>query len=81
MKLPKESMGVTAAAIGKLDDTVIVLTNKQRPKPIQIKKAPSGRRDKRGDIVISLASKEQVVAVVSEQKNVNGANGASQPPS
>ncbi|MFN8561069.1 MAG: DNA gyrase subunit A [Anaerolineae bacterium] len=81
MKLPKESMGVTAAAIGKLDDTVIVLTNKQRPKPIQIKKAPSGRRDKRGDIVISLASKEQVVAVVSEQKNANGANGASQPPS
>ncbi|MCC6803537.1 MAG: DNA gyrase subunit A, partial [Anaerolineae bacterium] len=72
MKLPKESLGVTASIIAKLDETVIILTNKNRPKPLPIKKAPNGRRDKRGDIVVSLANKEQIVAVVTEQKSVNG---------
>ncbi len=69
MKLPKESQGLAAATIGKLEDNVYVLTNKDRARLVPIKKAPNGRRDKRGDIVISLSAKEQVVAVIVAQKN------------
>ncbi len=72
MKLPKNSTGVSAAFIGHSDDTVIVLTNKNRPNSMPLKKAPSGRRDKRGDIVISLNEQEQVVGIVITQKNHNG---------
>ncbi len=69
MKLPNDSLGLAAAAIGKLDDNLTVLTNKNRPKTMRLSAAPNGRRDKRGDIVISLAGKEQVVGVIASQKS------------
>jgi DNA gyrase subunit A len=68
MKLPKDSQGVAASTIGKLEDFVIVLTSKHRPKSMRLSLAPSGRRDKRGDIVISLNPKEQVMVVVVPQR-------------
>ncbi len=68
MKLPKDSLGLAAAALGKLDENVIVLTSKNHAKTLKISAAPSGRRDKRGDIVISLGAKEQVSAVIVVQK-------------
>ncbi len=71
MKLPQDSQGLAAAAIAKLDDGVTVLTSKNRPKYMRLSLAPSGRRDKRGDIVIALNNKELVVAVVSTQKNIS----------
>jgi DNA gyrase/topoisomerase IV subunit A len=77
MKLPKESRGVAAAVIGKLDDKIIVLTSKNHPKSILLKAAPSGRRDKRADIVISLTSKEEIVGVVATQ--AQAANGHAKP--
>ncbi len=70
MKLPQDSQGLAAAAIAKLDDGITVLTSKHRAKYMRLSLAPSGRRDKRGDIVISLGNKEQVAAVVSLQKTV-----------
>jgi hypothetical protein len=73
MKLPKESRGLAAAVIGKLDDKIIVLTSKDHPKSILLKAAPSGRRDKRADIVISLTSKEEIIGVVVTQ--ARAANG------
>ncbi len=69
MKLPKESNGVAAAVLAHMDDQVIVLTSKNRPKTMRVSLAPSGRRDKRGDIVISLAVKEQVIAALMPQHN------------
>ncbi len=69
MKLPKDSLGLAAAALGKLDENVVVLTNKNRAKTLKISAAPSGRRDKRGDIVISLGAKEQVTSAIVAQKN------------
>jgi len=77
MKLPKESQGIAAAVIGSLEDRVVVLTNKKHPKPVQLKKAPSGRRDKRGDIVISLNEKEQVISIIVAQKSIEFSNGNS----
>ncbi|MBE2266912.1 MAG: DNA gyrase subunit A [Anaerolinea sp.] len=67
MKLPKDSMGVVASVLAHMDDHVVVLTTKNRPKTMRITLAPSGRRDKRGDIVISLGSKEQVSAAILPQ--------------
>ena len=75
MKLPKESQGIAAAVIGTLEDRIVVLTSKKHPKPVQLKKAPSGRRDKRGDIVISLNEKEQVVSIIVAQKTFEFSNG------
>ncbi|MEO8394360.1 MAG: DNA gyrase C-terminal beta-propeller domain-containing protein, partial [Chloroflexota bacterium] len=75
MKLPKESQGIAAATIGTLEDRIIVLTSKKHPKPVQLKKAPTGRRDKRGDIVISLNEKEQVIGVIVAQTTIEFSNG------
>ncbi|MBI1259376.1 MAG: DNA gyrase subunit A [Chloroflexi bacterium] len=76
MKLPKESQGIAAAYIGALEDRIVVLTSKKHPKTVQLKKAPSGRRDKRGDIVISMNEKEQVVGLIITQTTIEFANGA-----
>lgn len=67
MKLPKESGGVAASILAHLDDHVIVLTSKNRPKSMRVSLAPSGRRDKRGDIVISLGVKETVTSAIMPQ--------------
>lgn len=69
MKLPKESLGLAAAAIIKLDESVMVLTSKNRTKILKIKDTPNGRRDKRGDIVISLGAKEHVQGTLVVHKN------------
>lgn len=72
MKLPKDSLGVTAAAIINLEGNVIVLTSKNRSKSLKIKDTPNGRRDKRGDFVISLTSKEEITGTISIYRNGNG---------
>jgi DNA gyrase subunit A len=68
MKLPNDSMGLTAATVGKLDDNIIVLTNKARPKSMKIGTAPKVKRPAKGDYVISMTGKEQVASVVVYQK-------------
>jgi DNA gyrase subunit A len=69
MKLPKESRGLAAAAIVRLEDNLTLLTSKNRPKTVKLKDSPSGRRDKRGDIVVSLNSKEEIVGTVVVHRN------------
>jgi DNA gyrase subunit A len=68
MKVLPEGTKVTAAAIGAMNDQIVLLTNNQRAKTIKIIAAPNGRRDKRGDIVIALTGKEQVSAIVTPQE-------------
>jgi DNA gyrase subunit A len=69
MKLPNESKGLAAAALVRLEDNLIILTDKNRPRTVKLKDTPNGRRDKRGDIVVSLNAKEQVVSTVILHKN------------
>jgi DNA gyrase subunit A len=73
MKLTQESGGIVAAVVGTLDETVIMLTNKNRAKSLPLGKAPRGKRASKGDIIISLTGKEQVASVAQYQKTVTNA--------
>ena len=73
MKLTQDSGGIVAAAVGALDETVIMLTSKNRAKSLQLGKAVRGRRASKGDIIISLNGKEQVASVAQYQKPVSNA--------
>ncbi len=71
MRLPKESREITAAAIGRQDDTLVALTNKDKPLYMRIGRAPLLKRGRAGgDIVISLRSGEQVAGVVTYQAKI-----------
>lgn len=64
MKLPQDAMGLAAAITPtKLDDTVIVLTSKDRAKTMKYGAAPLVKRANKGDYVISVTGKEQVNAL------------------
>src|SRR5690606_31154849 len=89
MKLPQDSKGLVAAVTAaRLDDTVIVLTNKNRAKSMKFSAAPLVKRPNRGDYVISVSGKEEVVALVTYGRQPQFAeatladtpvNGASEP--
>ncbi len=81
MRTPKDSEGVAAAAIGKPDDNIIVLTNKHKPLYMRISRAPLLKRGKSGgDYVLSLRPKEAVSGVVMYQKRfVPPENGEPEP--
>ncbi|MDX2160164.1 MAG: DNA gyrase subunit A [bacterium] len=64
MKLSADSKGIAAAQVGRLDETVIVLTSHDRARPIRMDAAPSGKRASKGDYILSLNDQEQVTAVV-----------------
>lgn len=65
MRLPKSSVELVAATIGKLDDTILVLTSKHKAKYMRISLAETIKRGRAGgDFVISLKDGETVVAVV-----------------
>ena len=71
MRLPAGSNALAAAAIGRLDDNVIVLTNKNKAKYMRIglaERVPRGRKG--GDYVISMRQSEQVIAVVTYQGRI-----------
>ncbi|PJF40727.1 MAG: DNA gyrase subunit A [Phototrophicales bacterium] len=71
MRLPAGSLEVAAAAIGRLDDNIVVLTNKNKPKYMRIGLAPQVVRGRNGgDYVISLRDKERVVGVVHYQERL-----------
>jgi DNA gyrase subunit A len=86
MKLPADSMGLAAAkTTEKLDETVIVLTSKDRAKSMKFSAAPVVKRANKGDYVISVTGKEQVVALVTyvrqppPQPAAAASNGAKEP--
>lgn len=77
MRLPKGAGGVAATAVGKLDDNIIALTNKNKAKYMRIGLAPQIKRGRNGgDYVISMRQKEQVIAAVTYQKRVTVAEAA-----
>ncbi len=68
MRLPQDSQAVTAATIGRQDDNIVVLTDKDKPKYMRIGLAPKIKRGRPGgDYVISMRAKETVKAVVNFQ--------------
>jgi DNA gyrase subunit A len=86
MKLPADSMGLTAAmTTEKLDETVIVLTSKDRAKSMKFSAAPLVKRANKGDYVISISGKEQVAALVTyvrqppPQPAAAASNGSKEP--
>ena len=65
MRLPNTSKELTAAAIGRLDDNVIVLTQKNKPLYMRIGRAPNLKRGKAGgEAVLALKDGESVAQVV-----------------
>ncbi len=77
MRLPKDSLEIAAVAIGRQDDNIIVLTNRNKPLYMRLGRAPQvGRGKPGGDIVISLRSKERVAAVVSYQPRITETESA-----
>lgn len=71
MRLPADSKEVAAMTIGRQDDTVIVLTNKHKPKYMRIGLGVKLKRGRAGgDFVISLREKERVVSVVNYQPKI-----------
>ncbi|MBI5669343.1 MAG: DNA gyrase subunit A [Chloroflexi bacterium] len=68
MRLPKQSTELAAATIGRPDDNIVVLTNRNKALYMRLGRAPQVARGKPGgDIILSLRSKERVVAVVNYQ--------------
>jgi DNA gyrase subunit A len=88
MRLPKSSREVVAAAIGGLDERLIVLTNRDKAFEMPLKKAvliPRGRAG--GDFVVSKFRKDEFVAAVAQAQaryvpvengagSLNGVGGA-----
>ncbi len=71
MRLPKDSREVAAAVIGRQDDRVVVLTNKNKPKYMRLGLAQKITRGRTGgDYVISLGTKETVTTAVLYQELV-----------
>ncbi len=65
MRLPKTSREMTASTIGRLDDNIIVLTNRHKPLYMRLGRSPQIKRGRPGgDFVISMRDNERVVAVV-----------------
>ncbi len=65
MRLPDSSKEVTVATIGRLDDNVVVLTNKNKPIYMRIGRAPTLKRGKvGGESILSMKDNEAVAGVV-----------------
>lgn len=80
MKLSPTSSGIAAATVGTPNDNLIVLTSKDKSKNTRIGRAPEGKRNTRGDFVVTLADGEVVTGVVRYQdpplQSVNGSSGS-----
>ncbi|MCA9915770.1 MAG: hypothetical protein KC496_20590, partial [Anaerolineae bacterium] len=65
MRLPKTSQEMAASTIGRLDDNIIVLTNRHKPLYMRLGRSPQIKRGRPGgDFVISTRDNERVIAVV-----------------
>ena len=80
MRLPADSKYVAAAAVGRQDDNVIVMTSKGKPLYMRIGRSPQIQRGRKGgDFVISLREGEFVTGVVVYQPKLEPNESA--PPS
>jgi DNA gyrase subunit A len=72
MRLPKNSTEIAAATVGKADNQIIVLNNRNKPLQMRLSRAPQVVRGRNGgDIVMSVHGKERVAAVVNFQPRVD----------
>ncbi len=72
MRLAPPSKGVVAATIGKLDDNILVLTNKNKAKYMTLGLAKTVKRGREGgNPVVALRDSEEVVAVVEYQARID----------
>ncbi len=70
MKLSRRSGGLAAMMVGRMDDNVVVITNKGKPKYMRLSLAPAKARATNGGSVVSLRSKEHVVGIVPLQERI-----------
>jgi DNA gyrase subunit A len=72
MRLPAKSRDLAAAAVGRLDDTMLVLTSKNKAKYMRLGLAETIKRGRAGDDkdIISLRENEEVVAVVNYESKI-----------
>ncbi|NLX10163.1 MAG: DNA gyrase subunit A [Chloroflexi bacterium] len=83
IKLPTDAGGLAVATVGRLDDNIVLVTDKGKAKYMRVGLAPQVKRAAKGDYVISLRAKESVVRVVRledrleplEGSNGNGGSG------
>jgi DNA gyrase subunit A len=68
MKLPPDSAGLAAAVCGAADEQVVIITSKGKPKQVRLGAAVSARRAGKGESVIALFAKEQVMTVMMFQR-------------
>jgi DNA gyrase subunit A len=66
MRLPKSSQHIAASTVGRLDDTIVVLTNRDKPKYMRIGLAPVIKRGRAGgeSVIAMTRNNEEVAAVV-----------------
>ena len=70
-RLPQGSRGLVAATVGRLDDNILTLTNRGKAKYMRLGLAPRLKRGQPGsDYVITLRTREKVVAVVPFQRQI-----------
>ncbi|QPC81438.1 DNA gyrase subunit A [Phototrophicus methaneseepsis] len=71
MRMEKTSMGLAAATIGRQDDNIIALTNKNKPLYMRVGRAPQIKRGRTGgESVIALRNGEEVIGVVNYQSKI-----------
>ncbi len=70
MKLPADAGGLAAGIVGRRDDNIVVVTNRDKPKYMRISLAPKAGRSAKGDYVISMRAKESVLRVVQYQASL-----------
>ena len=76
IKLPNDAMGLAAATLGRLDDNIVLVTDKGKPLYMRIGRADQMRRSAKGDYVISMRAKESVARVVTLEPRIElPANG------
>jgi DNA gyrase subunit A len=72
MRLPKTSTELAAATIGRLEENIIVLTDKNKPLYMRLNRAPLVVRGRPGgDFVLSLRPKERIAGVVNYQERIS----------
>lgn len=64
MKLADKDAMLAGAALGTMDDNLVVVTNKGKPLYMRLGRAPRGSRNKTGESVIALGANERVTRVV-----------------
>jgi DNA gyrase subunit A len=64
IKFSDKQSVLAAAACGRMDDNLIVVTNKKKPKYMRFSLAPRGGRNTKGESIIALGSGEYVTRVV-----------------